>query len=997
MNGLGLERTRQHVGHLAQKALLYEAASRIAAERRCLALYIEAQGGLGKTRLLEDCPGIIAEVCPDIRAPGMIDIYDYANHNTTWIEHQLVLGLQEEYPGQPYRLPADQARRFFDRYDTLHLRYTNDPSTSGSFALTQMFVRCWNALASYYPLLIRFDTIEKLFVRSAPAGALISGDAGITSANLVLEWLKMVLPLLRHTLVLFSGRPITANPLVALLRRLGVLIDDVQVLQPLDDPADIHAYMDVDETALDDSQIQHIQYVTEGRPLLLTCYAEQLQQRLRLPGEPRSRLEFEDLLIETILNPLAQPDLAHRTLAYGLYVLSYARRGIQRADLRRIFERLGIECDDALIDRIGALALIKTVRLAQAPGSPAEPDLLLLHDEIYQLLDSSGQPDALGLRDLTLAYLCEKSREQVLRTNGRGSNLLRAMSNHMYYELTRDIGQGYRVYTDYIDYLLSIRQDRNAVILADAFWATITARAPRDGQETYPYLNTLLQAKDVHYETIMRDEQVRRVKLLRVRDQLKSAIDLANALFAQFERDGIIPPDTDAGQELPTYPHPYLFVDLGIAWANVTVQVAPQDNPQLERFLDRLIDLLRTPDRHSDRLQRRAQLFLSEVYGLRGYLRERQQRFEAAITSLGEGRDAFQTYRAGAQSDEILPSSWYTFRLAQMINNLAMTHARIGDLDYALELSNKILTQHINAASNYYCALFYNTNAQISIYRNDFDQASKVALLARKAGERADSPRANGLAKWTMAIIDRRRMNEQQEPNPDLFEIFDEVIRLLQNEPAMLCDIYNDYARVARDMAWLYRARGDIETAHKYEQRALDRLHIAIGYLSSAPSLQRADLLETMVSVYNSMGDQAHATELLEQIEQLMHVEMSRYRHVLCGKLALQHGLAAYHTGRYQDTLRLLTIALARAVLFAPKHRDRAAFELIITQVLAGTPTNELQQFRQAIQDERVYIAAGELPYQRPEPAEWAEAWDISLRFIDDTIEQTQLRVSLRV
>jgi hypothetical protein len=64
--------------------------------------------------------------------------------------------------------------------------------------------------------------------------------------------------------------------------------------------------------------------------------------------------------------------------------------------------------------------------------------------------------------------------------------------------------------------------------------------------------------------------------------------------------------------------------------------------------------------------------------------------------------------------------------------------------------------------------------------------------------------------------------------------------------------------------------------------------------------------------------------------------------------------------------------------------------------VLASTPTAELQQFRQAIRDGRVYIAAGELPYQRPAPARWAEAWDVSLRFIDDLIEQTELRAALR-
>lgn len=993
MNETGLERTREHVGHVAQKALIQQTVDRMITERTCLAIYIEAQGGLGKTRLLEDCPTIIAEAFPEIRAPAMIDIYDYANHNTTRIEYQLVQGLQAEYPGQPFRLPEDQVRRFFDRYDTLYAHYTNDPSTSGSFALTQMFVRCWNALANYYPLVIRFDTLEKLFAQNTPPGALIGDEVGITSANMLLEWLEMVIPLMRHTLIMFCGRPIPNNPLVALLERLGVLVGGVQELQPLDNPVDISAYMDIDASKLDNEQIQHIQRITEGRPLLLTCYAECLQQRLPLPGEPRSRMEFEDLLIETILNPLAQPDLARRTLAYVLYVLSYARRGIQRADLRAILDQLGIEHDDQVIDRIGSLALIKTVRVMQANVAPAESDLLLLHDEVYQLLDNSGRPDALGLRELTLSYLYDKSREQVLQTNGRGSSLLQAMSNNLYYALTLDINQGYRVYTDYIDYLLSIRQDRDAVILADAFWSTITARAHRDGHETFPYLDKLLEAKGIQYDMIMRDEQVRRVKLLVVRDQLQRAIELADQLFEQFVQAGWIPPDTE---ETPLfYPAPYLYVDLSMAWASATVQLSPQDNARLERRLNRLIDLLWQPELHDERLQRYSQLFLSEVYGLLGYLRERQQRYDAAITSLGDGRDTFQSYRANTPSDVILPSTWYTFRLAQMTNDLALTHARLGDLEYALEISRRILSQHIESASNYYRAQFYNTNALINIARNDFEQANRSATLARRAAERADIPHANGLVRWTIAQIDRRRMNENRQPNPGLIEIFDEAVRLLQHEPTTLCELYGDYARFARDCAHLYRLRGDDEAAKQFDELAQTIVGRAFEQLSPGESFQRAALIELQVSIFNNAGDHAQAAEHIALVEQMMHIDMPRYRYVLCGKLAFQRALVAYHTGAYQEMLQQLTIALARTVLFALKHRDRDAFELIIGQLLTSVPLSELQTFHHAIRDGLVYVAANDLPYQRPAPARWAEAWDMSLRYIDDTIKQIQLRAAL--
>jgi hypothetical protein len=993
MNITGLERTNKHIGHLPQKNLIQQTIEQVMTDRRTRAIYIEAEGGLGKTHLLEQSPDIIAELFDDVRAPAIIDIYDYANHNTTRIENQLVLSLQAEYAGQPYRLANDQVRRFFDRYDTLYAHYTNDPSTSGSFALTQMFVRCWNAMAAYYPLLIRFDTIEKLFVRATPQGALVGDEVGITSAKLVLEWLEMVLPLLRQTLVIFSGRPIPDNPLVNLLRRLNMLVDDVQVLYPLTDPQDIAAYVQYATEINDPEELAHIQQITEGRPLLLTCYVEQQQQRLPITGEPQNRREFEASLIETILNPTVQPDLSHQSLAYALYMLSYARRGMQRSELHTLFNRLKIEHDPNVIENISLLALVKTIRMREPENPNIERELLFLHDEIYQLIDANNQPDELGLREATLSYLCETSHAYVLSTEGRGITLLHAMSNHLYYELTHDIVRGYNTYADYIDYLLSMRQDRDAVILADTFWSTMTTSVQTEHGETFPYFAALEQHPDLHYEAIMRDEQLRRVKLLSIRDHLNPALELANDLFAQFTNDGILP--IQASNNWQDYPAPYLFIDLSITWASIAVQVTPFENPSLEEYLEHLIELLQQPNHTDARLERDAQRFLSEIYSLRGQLSERQQQYESAIASLGEGRDIFLSYRASQRENELLPSSWYSFRLAEMINTLAIAHARIGDFEYALEISKRVLSQHIEGASNYYRALFYNTNAQISMYRNDFEQANKAALAARRAADRADIPRTNGLVRWTMLMIDRRRMNENQQPNPDLSEIFEESIRLLKHEPTTLCSLYNDYARFERDISYLYRLHNENETAQQYDQRALEHLNLAISYLPPNAVIKRLDLLETQASVYNNMGDIEKTKQLLSQIEAQMHLDLPRYRYILCGKIALQRALVAGQEGDYQETMLQLTIALARVMLFALKHRYRESLEYIISSLLQHLPLEELNQFHNNIRAGRIYIAANDLPYQRPAPARWAEAWDISIRFIDETIEQIQLRAAL--
>ena len=95
-----LIRPHFYVGRQSQKETLLFWSREIAAEKRCRVLVIEAAGGLGKTRLLEDYPLIVQASCPELRIARIIDLYDFANRSPDAIEQRLIAGLQQSQDDQ---------------------------------------------------------------------------------------------------------------------------------------------------------------------------------------------------------------------------------------------------------------------------------------------------------------------------------------------------------------------------------------------------------------------------------------------------------------------------------------------------------------------------------------------------------------------------------------------------------------------------------------------------------------------------------------------------------------------------------------------------------------------------------------------------------------------------------------------------------------------------------------------------------------------------------
>lgn len=1027
-----------YVGRVKQKDILQHWSQIIANETRCRALYFQADGGLGKTWLLNSYPFIVQSVAPKIGITGIIDFYNFENRNPNVIERKLIDSLKrkDDQVDPWYCLPAHLVTTAFKEYMDFYAEYIRSREQDGlaqnEYAAQQLrdtFVACWNRLAATYPLVMRFDTIETLYNPPVPPEALVNAAGGSTGAGLVLDWITTVLPRLQATLALFSGRPLrdrSDHPFIEQLKRHNLLAEPVQELTSFIDPPEIREYLQrYTGIELSDAQIAYSLNITHGHPLLLTCYAETLRSEIGIPpGLPlqdvlRNRKEFENWLVATILNPLGYSD-PQQTLLYCLHFLSYARRGIRKAELHQLFNYAGLEDHRYdVVDTIGDVALVKVVQdqnlgtAAEAESSPGSDDeLLFLHDEIHLLIDQSGFESELGLREFTLQYLAGMNRQRVRQLKQHGERmrnpaaLLKTMSDQLYYELAYDIVTGYRTYTINVNWLLNERNVNETLILSDVLWSTLVHRVQRQEQITEPYYDALRTATLLTYEEILADEQINQIALFIGQGRNKEAAEYAEQIYVQFTQSGVLPTDDQDILNPHTIPEDHPF-SLQYCYANFNIRRAhalllaqgKTAASKIETIFSRVIAFLETPDLirangREELLAVRRNYFLGRAYTLRGYLRRQQQRFAEAQSDYEQGRSAFKRYReqrvvyrgVEGTAEELL-NDYVPGELAQVTNNLGYNLALAGNLKRALRLSNEVIQEFAPISASYLQARFYNTNALIRLLAGDYRGAEVPILLAEQAAQDSGNSRVLGLVAQARGFFEHTRMFQEGKPQPDIAAHYRTAVRYLKNEPNTLYEIYLDWARFERDLSKLYRAQGQVDLACEYEQHALQLLTTALDTLPKEPSMQHADVLENRIAIYITMERYDEAAQLLTQAESMMSVRMPAYGQILSGKLALQHSyLSWYHQHNPQASLRSFAIALARVYVFAREHRDQQTFERLAKEHLLEMPLSELKVFQQQTEREDLYVISDELPYQRPNAVQWSNAWEDSIAYISGII-----------
>lgn len=796
-------------------------------------LYFQARGGLGKTRLLQEYPRLIQQP-PDgqpmeLLVADIIDLYDFENWRPIEIERKIVDSL---------RIAA--FNKGISNFDTIFAEYNRQYKFYQSIrgvshvaiekaekTLRSALVASLSELSRVMPIALRFDTLEPILNNRQPDFAFTFDRNRLVKKNIdkeeisenyspnvgvhiVLKWFNEVIPQLQHyaVFVLMAGRPPWVKQNQDILKQFAPGIEILE-LSEIKSSDNIAQFLTQSGFALsgDDDLIPYVKRITAGLPLLLRLFARTHRQ----DNPAGNTYEFEDNLIAQTFNPLTQrttlPLDASATFVFCMYILACARRGIRRGirrkALREVFERLGIAPDSDEIDNLADEMLIKTVSYSKLPGTaddtPDEDTILLVHDEIQVLIDQSKKLDELHYRRPILDYLCELAGEEARRSRPVGQSL-KPLTDHMYYELTRNIADGYRTYTVYVDLLLRQRAIQDALVLAGVFWNTLYYAVDRGGETDLPFYDRLAESQQITIDDIRRDEAVRYVKRLRYSDDNTEAAAWAERLYQEFS---VFLPAEQNWQAINDSHDQYLFADLCLAWANALAQskTGTRQSQRLLRSLQSWLEQesLRQPLQEADDLPLRRHLlylrrtfFLGETYNLLAQIHGGQMFFRLAIGDLEKSEKAFTAYKqdkipiyredvsavdatkeqqptsatssANENTDSAIPmqseqensdtdsskeekpSSAATYlndnvdnEIAQVRNNLAYRYAELGKLDEAITLSQEVFRDFVGeqpVASAYQQALFHNTQALILLRNPDFEE-----IVEKKIKESLDEAR----------------------------------------------------------------------------------------------------------------------------------------------------------------------------------------------------------------------------------------------------------------
>ena len=165
------------------------------------AFYVYGEGGLGKTRLLEELQRLVPDAGAGYLTSGIIDLYHTDTHSITDVQLSIVNGLDPNLKHFPRyrRLREEYVRKREQGVDPYRLEHQRGQ-------LTEVFVEEFNRLAlDSRKIVLCFDTVEQLQYQSSAVEDRARVDRAETTR--LKPWLLRTLPQLYNALIVFAGRP----------------------------------------------------------------------------------------------------------------------------------------------------------------------------------------------------------------------------------------------------------------------------------------------------------------------------------------------------------------------------------------------------------------------------------------------------------------------------------------------------------------------------------------------------------------------------------------------------------------------------------------------------------------------------------------------------------------------------------------------------------------------------------------------------------------------
>ena len=713
-------------------------------------VYYWADGGLGKTRLLEELERKVKEAGPKFCFSGIIDLYHTDTHSNSDVEQTIVAGL-------------DPAQRYFSRYRAERTQYTRirergaDPGEleRRRQQLSGIFIEECNRMAlEAHRLVLCFDTIELLQYESS----IVEERARLDEIDARLKpWLLKTLPQLHNVLVVFAGRPKQPSPDGASAGLHTRLLKDMEAAFRRDEShweaielksftlAETEEFirsLSGPRELIPSSGIPLVHRLTEGRPIFLHLIVDLIG---RLSPEPGRILALFD----------QWADLAHSN--EGDAQLQGARHEVQEAilaslqndagDLSGYFCRLalmpkGVDADilhDALgmplaeaqrlLDQIRPLSFVK-----QHKGRlEALPERFFLHDEMYRLLTSPTLIPYIRLEERAMAgrlatgyyarriaEMAEQQRQEqdAVKRAGLRRQLQQLQVEQLYYLLAQDFRAGYETFHELSDQAHRDRQVGFAMQLLDEFLRFYNT----------PTRRRLFAMAEIAPEQITRENALLWLERFHWWANYGRAVEFAEKLLADpadfYVRD----------EDLAIWGNLYTF------WVRDRAILYGYEPETIERARP-ILDALRqrkSPGRED--LLAHARLATSI-----GYMLDQGGLLDSAAPCYVEAKTAFSSL--GGYRDE----------LAMLLNNMAYLYATQGQMTLARSLASEALRINRELNNIYSRGLTLATLANVEIRRGDYRQAADYGQEALGLFQELEDAHGTILALLSCAQADRKQ------------------------------------------------------------------------------------------------------------------------------------------------------------------------------------------------------------------------------------------------
>jgi len=712
-------------------------------------VYYWADGGLGKTRLLEELEQKVREAGSRFCFSGIIDLYHTDTHSNSDVEQAIVQGFDPE-------------ERYFPRYRSERSQYTRirergaDPGEleRRRKLLSGIFVEECNRMAQeVHRLVLCFDTIELLQYESS----IVEERARLDEIDARLKpWLLTTLPQLHNVLVVFAGRPKQPSFDEASFNLHARLLKDMEAafrgedshweaieLKPFT-PAESEAFIRVLSGSRDLIPVATLPLVyrlTEGRPIFLHLVVDLIG---RLSPEPARILALFDRWAD--LTQAADDDAR----------LQAARQQVQEAilsslqndagDLSGYFARLalmpkGIDADilqevfgmptveaQRFLDRIRPLSFVKQHR----EQSGAQPERFFLHDQMYHLLTSPKliphirvEERAMAAR-LATAYYARRIEQMTQRLGPEQSAVAVAGVRHqlqqlqieqLYYLLVQDVRTGYQKFRDLSDQAHRERQVGFSMQLLDEFLRFYNT----------PPRRRLFAMAEISPEQVTRENALLWLERFHWWASYERAIEFAEKLMADPTGFYI------RAEDLAIWGHLYAF------WVRDRTIRYGYEPRTIEAARPTLEALRRSETPGHSELLARARLATSI-----GYMLDQGGLLDSAAPYYVEAKTAFTAL--GSYRDE----------LAMLLNNMAYLYATRGEMTMARSLASEALRINRELNNIYSLGLTLTTLANVEIRRGDYRQAADYAQDALGKFQELEDAHGTVLALLSCAQADRK-------------------------------------------------------------------------------------------------------------------------------------------------------------------------------------------------------------------------------------------------